>query len=164
MQDNGLIRMVVAPEVSQLDSANAIKINGVQIPGLITRKADTSVEMTDGESLAIGGLFQHTYNNDLRQFPILGDIPVLGTLFRSARWNRGETELIIIITPHVVTAQDFDHAKKTATLGDPEPKAFDFIVNGNAFTEPMGRTMLMGAVVMQTIGFFWIRQVIKIEV
>jgi pilus assembly protein CpaC len=141
VQDNGLIRLGVAPEVSQLDQANAIKINGVQVPGLITRKADTTVEMRDGDSLAIGGLFQHSYNNDLRQFPILGSIPVVGTLFRSARWNRNETELIIIITPHVVTATDFDRARHTASVGGLEPRPFDFIVNGNAFTEPMSRDL-----------------------
>ena len=141
VQDNGLVRLGVAPEVSQLDQANAIKINGVQVPGLITRKADTTVEMKDGDSLAIGGLFQHSYTNDLRQFPVLGSIPILGTLFRSARWNRAETELVIIVTPHVVTAQDFDRARRTASIGDPEPKPFDFIVNGTAFTEPMGREL-----------------------
>jgi pilus assembly protein CpaC len=141
VQDNGLVRLGVNPEVSQLDQANAIKINGVQVPGLITRKADTTVEMKDGDSLAIGGLFQHSYTNDLRQFPVLGSIPVLGTLFRSARWNRNETELVIIVTPHVVTAQDFDRAKHTATLGDPEPHPFDFIVNGHAFSEPMSRDL-----------------------
>jgi pilus assembly protein CpaC len=141
VQDNGLVRLGVNPEVSQLDQANAIKINGVQVPGLITRKADTTVEMRDGDSLAIGGLFQHSYNNDLRQFPVLGSIPVLGTLFRSARWNRNETELVIIVTPHVVTAADFDRAKRTASLGEPEPHPFDFIVNGNSFREPMNRDL-----------------------
>ena len=141
VQDNGLVRLGVAPEVSQLDQANAIKINGVQIPALTTRKADTTVEMRDGDSLAIGGLFQHTYTNDMRQFPVLGSIPVIGTLFRSARWNKGETELVIIVTPHVVTAGDFDRAKRTASLGEPEPHPFDFIVNGNSFQQPMGRDL-----------------------
>jgi pilus assembly protein CpaC len=141
VQDNGLVRMEVNPEVSQLDQANAIKIGGVQIPGLISRKADTTVEMRDGDSLAIGGLFLHNYTNDLRQFPVLGSLPVLGTLFRSARWNRGETELIIIVTPHVVTARDFDQAKRTTSLANPEPHPFDFVVNGNAYSEPMSREL-----------------------
>ncbi len=141
VQDNGLVRLGVAPEVSQLDQANAIKINGIQVPGLITRKADTTVEMKDGDSLAIGGLFQHTYNNDIRQFPVLGSIPVIGTLFRSARWNKAETELIIIVTPHVVTADDFARAKKTASIGEKEPHPFDFVVNGNSFQQPMARDL-----------------------
>lgn len=141
VQDNGFIRLNIAPEVSQLDQANAIKIGGVQIPGLIERKTDTTVEMRDGDALAISGLFQHTYTNDLRQFPVLGSIPILGSLFRSARWNKGETELVIIVTPHLATPQDFDHAKRTVSMGEKEPNPFDFVVKGEAFEHPMGREM-----------------------
>jgi len=133
VQDNGLIRLAVAPEVSQLDNANSIKINGVQVPGLITRKADTTVEIKDGDSLAIGGLFLHDYSNDIRQVPLLGNIPVLGTLFRSARWKRDETELVIIVTPRIVTARDFDKAAKTAGVSGAEPAVLDFLVNGKGW-------------------------------
>jgi pilus assembly protein CpaC len=121
VQDNGLIRLAVNPEVSQLDQANGIKIGGVQIPGLITRRADTTVEIRDGDSLAIGGLFLHDYTNDIRQYPGLGSIPVLGALFRSSRWKRDETELVIIVTPHIVTATDFERAAKTTSIGEREP-------------------------------------------
>jgi pilus assembly protein CpaC len=142
VQDNGLIRLAVAPEVSQLDQSNAIKIDGVQVPGLITRRADTTVEIRDGDSLAIGGLFMHTYNNDLRQYPGLGDIPILGALFRSARWERDETELIIIVTPHIVTARDFDKAAKTAAVAGQEPSTLNFMVNGVVSQDgPMNRDM-----------------------
>ena len=140
VQDNGLIRLSVAPEVSQLDQTNSVKINGVQVPGLITRKADTTVEIRNGDSLAIGGLFLHDYTNDLRQFPLLGSIPVLGTLFRSARWKRDETELVIIVTPHIVTARDFDKAANTVALGAPEPSTANFMLNGKAsLDKPMSR-------------------------
>jgi pilus assembly protein CpaC len=142
VQDNGLIRLAVAPEVSELDQTNAIKINGVQVPGLITRKADTTVEIRDGDSLAIGGLFLHSYTNDLRQYPGLGSIPILGALFRSARWERNETELIIIVTPHIVTARDFEKAAKTADIATKEPSALNFMVNGVVSHEPpMSRTL-----------------------
>ncbi|MGZ6016879.1 MAG: type II and III secretion system protein family protein [Phenylobacterium sp.] len=142
VQDNGLIRLAVAPEVSQLDQTNSIKIDGVQVPGLITRKADTTVEIRDGDSLALGGLFMHTYNNDLRQFPGLGDIPVLGALFRSARWARNETELIIIVTPHIVTARDFEKAAKTTDIAGKEPSAGAFMINGVVTKDPpMSRDM-----------------------
>jgi len=144
VQDNGLIRLAVAPEVSQLDTTNSIKIDGVQVPGLITRKADTTVEIRDGDSLAIGGLFLHTYTNDLRQFPGLGDIPILGALFRSARWARNETELVIIVTPHLVTARDFDQAAKTknAALGGSEPDAAKFMLMGKeSLQKPMDHDM-----------------------
>ncbi len=132
VQENGLIRLAVAPEVSELDQTTAIKIGGVTVPGLITRKADTTVEIRDGDSLAIGGLFLHTYSNDLRQFPGLGNLPILGALFRSARWARNETELVIIVTPHLVTARDFEAAAKTktTTLGGPEPAAARLMLLG----------------------------------
>jgi pilus assembly protein CpaC len=142
VQDNGLIRLAVAPEVSQLDQTNSIKIDGVQVPGLITRKADTTVEIRDGDSLALGGLFMHTYNNDLRQFPGLGDIPILGALFRSARWARNETELMIIVTPHIVTARDFETAAKAQDISTQEPSALGFMVNGQVTRDPpMSRDM-----------------------
>jgi pilus assembly protein CpaC len=144
VQDNGLIRLAVAPEVSQLDTTTAIKVDGVQVPGLITRKADTTVEIRDGDSLAIGGLFLHTYTNDMRQFPGLGDIPILGALFRSARWARNETELVIIVTPHVVTARDFDQASKTknASLGGSEPGPVRFMLMGKeSLDKPMDHDM-----------------------
>lgn len=146
VQDNGLIRLAVAPEVSQLDNANAVKINGVQVPGLITRKADTTVEIRDGDSLALGGLFMHTYNNDLRQFPGLGDIPILGALFRSARWARNETELIIIVTPHVVTARDFEKAAKTVDIAGKEPSAGALMINGVSTSDPPMRRDMRGSI------------------
>jgi pilus assembly protein CpaC len=140
VQDNGLIRLAVNPEVSQLDQTNAIKVNGVQVPGLITRRADTTVEIKDGDSLAIGGLFLHDYSNDIRQVPLLGSIPVLGTLFRSARWKRDETELVIIVTPRIVTATDFDKAAKTASISGAEPAVFQFLVTGViSHDQPMSR-------------------------
>jgi len=139
VQDNGLIRMKVAPEVSQLDQANAVRISGVSVPGLITRRADTTVELKNGDSLAMGGLFQRNYDNSLRQFPILGDIPILGTLFRSARWKRSETELVIIVTPRLATAADFSRAAQITTLGGPEPLAADLILNGHSLDKPLSR-------------------------
>ena len=141
VQDNGLIRLAVAPEVSQLDQTNALKLGGIQVPGLITRKADTTVEISDGDSLAIGGMFYHNYSNDIRQYPGLGSIPILGSLFRSARWRRDETELIIIVTPHIVTARDFDKAK-TATIQAKEPGALDLMVMGKeSVGPPMARDL-----------------------
>ena len=141
VQDNGLIRLQVAPEVSQLDQVNAIKIGGITVPGLITRRADTTVELKNGDSLAMGGLFQHNYDNTLRQFPVLGDLPVIGTLFRSSRWKRAETELIIIVTPRLVTPQDFANAKEVTSVGGAEPLAADFILNGHALDKPTTRDL-----------------------
>jgi pilus assembly protein CpaC len=138
VQDNGLIRLAVAPEVSQLDQTNALKLGGIQVPGLITRRADTTVEISDGDSLAIGGMFYHNYSNDIRQYPGLGSIPIIGSLFRSARWRRDETELIIIVTPHIVTARDFEKAK-TAAIQAKEPTAVNLMIRGKESVDrPMG--------------------------
>jgi len=141
VQDNGLIRIQVAPEVSQLDPANSLRVNGVTVPGLITRRADTTVELKNGDSLAMGGMFQHQYDNTLRQFPFLGDIPVLGNLFRSARWKRSETELVIIVTPRLVTPQDFANAKDVQSLGGPEPEGNKLFFRGKALDQPLSRDM-----------------------
>ncbi len=139
VQDNGLIRLQVEPEVSQLDPSNALRINGVLVPGLITRRANTTVELKNEDSLAIGGLFQHDYANTLRQFPGLGNVPVLGALFRSTRWRRNETELVIIVTPRLVTADDIAMAGQTVSPSGGEPSAVDLILNGQAYPNPVPR-------------------------
>jgi pilus assembly protein CpaC len=143
VEDNGLIRLAVAPEVSQLDQTNSLKINGVTVPGLITRRADTTVELKDGESLAIGGLFQRNYENSLAQIPGLGEIPVLSALFRSSHWKRNETELVIIVTPRLANAGDLASAK-AAALG-PEPSAIDLLLSGKALDKPLVRDNSRGA-------------------
>ena len=130
VQDNGLIRLEVAPEVSQLDPANSLRVNGFTIPGLITRKANTVVEMRDGASLAIGGLFQRDYQNSVSQLPGLGEIPVLGALFRSARWQSKETELVIVVTPRLATEADFA-AAKTASVPSNEPTGRELVLKGD---------------------------------
>ncbi len=139
VQDNGQIRLQVEPEVSQLDIANSLRINGVQVPGLITRRVSTTVEIKNGDSLAIGGLFQHDYKNTVRQFPVLGDLPIIGTLFRSARWQRNETELLVIVTPRLVTAKEFETAAATKALPGSEPLAANVILNGWALDKPVKR-------------------------
>lgn len=103
------IALRVAPEVSELSTANAVSINGLTVPAIVSRKALTNVEMASGETLSIAGLFQRTTQNNISKFPFLADIPVLGALFRSSSYQRAETELIILVTPYLtqpVTAQD----------------------------------------------------------
>ena len=100
--DDGLINILVAPEVSKIDQSNAVTLNGFQIPGLTTRRARTTVELRDGQSFAIAGLIQSDFQDTIRQFPGLGDVPVLSGLFRSTDFQRNETELVIIVTPHLV--------------------------------------------------------------
>jgi len=94
----GLINLVVSPEVSALDFS--VARNGV--PGLTTRRAKTTVELRDGQAFAIAGLLQEDFQDSVRQVPILGDLPVLGALLRSSEFQRKETELVIIVEPHLV--------------------------------------------------------------
>jgi pilus assembly protein CpaC len=92
----------IAPEVSELDFANAVTISGTTIPSLVKRDAVTTVELRDGQSFAIAGLLQ---TNDTRlrsQLPWIGSVPVLGTLFSSMSYQKHETDLVIIVTPHLV--------------------------------------------------------------
>jgi pilus assembly protein CpaC len=96
------IAMKVHPIVSQLDFTLAIQVGGVAVPGLNTREMDTHVEVRDGQTFAIAGLLQDTSRNVINKFPVLGDIPVLGVLFRSSQYQRNETELVTLVTPHLV--------------------------------------------------------------
>jgi pilus assembly protein CpaC len=99
---DGLINLVVSPEVSQIDRTNAVTLSGFSIPGLATRRATTTVELRAGQSFAIAGLLQNDFQDQVRQLPGIGEIPVLGALFRSSEFQRRETELVIIVTPHLV--------------------------------------------------------------
>ncbi|MCW3836071.1 pilus assembly protein N-terminal domain-containing protein [Sphingomonas canadensis] len=99
---DGRISLRVRPEVSQLSAAGAVTLNNVTIPALTTRRAETSVELGSGESFMIAGLLSNSHDNSIDKAPGLGDVPVLGTLFRSNAWKRNETELVIVITPYLV--------------------------------------------------------------
>jgi pilus assembly protein CpaC len=100
------ISLNVNPEVSQLSNTGAVSVAGFNVPSLSTRRATTTVELASGQSFAIAGLIQNGVTHDLSKFPGLGDIPVLGTLFRSNRFQRNESELVIVVTPYVVRPVD----------------------------------------------------------
>ncbi len=96
------INMVVEPEVSEIDPSASLTLGGITIPGLRTRRVSTTLELRDGESFAIAGLLQNDTKVNISQLPILGSLPIIGSLFRSTRYQKGETELLIIVTPHLV--------------------------------------------------------------
>jgi pilus assembly protein CpaC len=98
----GRISMRVRPEVSELSSAGSIKLNGFEVPSLTTRRAETTVELGSGQSFMIGGLLSNSSSNSVEKAPWLGDLPILGALFRSNGFKRNETELVIVITPYLV--------------------------------------------------------------
>jgi pilus assembly protein CpaC len=98
----GRISMRIRPEVSQRDDANGIEINGSLVPSVTTRRAETTVELGSGQSFAIAGLLERRVVNSLSTLPWIGEIPVLGALFRSTQFQREETEVVIIVTPYIV--------------------------------------------------------------
>jgi len=99
---DGRISMRVRPEVSQLTSAGSVTLNGFTIPGLVTSRTETTLELGSGESMVIGGLIQNNHNNSINKAPFLGDVPIIGALFRSNNFQRKETELVIVVTPYLV--------------------------------------------------------------
>lgn len=123
------ISIRVEPEVSELDFSTAVQFEGFVTPGLTTRKAATVVELADGQSFAIAGLLRETARDVVNKFPLLGDIPILGMLFRSRSFQRNETELLIIATPHLV--KPLDMAKQTLpTDFYKEPNDAEFYLMG----------------------------------
>jgi len=99
--EDGVISLLVAPEVSSIDTTTSVVSSGISIPGLKVRRAKTTVELRDGESFAIAGLLANDYRNAISQFPILGDLPIIGALFRSTEYQKNETELVLVVTPHL---------------------------------------------------------------
>ncbi|WP_244443458.1 type II and III secretion system protein family protein [Bradyrhizobium sp. Ai1a-2] len=99
---NNQINIRVKPEVSELSSQGAVSINGISVPALSTRRASTVVELGSGQSFTIGGLIRRNFNTDITTFPWLGDVPILGALFRSSSFQKEETELVIVVTPYIV--------------------------------------------------------------
>jgi len=106
---DSLINLAVNAEVSSLDTstqAGAVESAGFNIPALVTRRADTTVELRDGQSFAIAGLFQNNFTDNVNQLPWIGNVPVLGALFRSTDFLNNQTELVIMVTPHLVAPAD----------------------------------------------------------
>ena len=102
MLADGVINMVVAPEVSSIDPSASIVINNLSIPGMQTRRAKTVLEIRDGESFAMAGLIRKDFQDTIRKVPLLGSLPIIGTLFRSTGFQHEETELVIIVTPRLI--------------------------------------------------------------
>jgi pilus assembly protein CpaC len=118
--DDGLISLKVQPEVSEIDPTNSIRTADFLIPGLVVRRASTAVELRDGQSFAIAGLLQSVNQKTADQVPWIGDVPVLGTLFRSSSFQKKESDLVIIVTPRL--AQPVGNAQVLATpLDNPLP-------------------------------------------
>ena len=149
--DDGLINILVAPEVSKIDTTNSVKLTGFDIPGLTTRRVRTTVELRDGQSFAIAGLIQSDFQDTIRQFPGLGDVPVLSGLFRSTDFQRNETELVIIVTPHLVKPALAGTLKTPADNFVP-PSDPDMFLFGRLESRRSGRSPDAGALKLNARG------------
>lgn len=124
---NGAIRLRLSPEVSTLDFANGLVISGFEVPSLRSRRADTEVELREGQHLAIAGLLDNESSRNLTKIPILGDIPILGELFKSRALRQRRTELVVVVTPSLVMASDTAPALPTNEPGAmPPAKPWDW--------------------------------------
>lgn len=108
---DGRISLRVKPEVSDITSQGAVRINGFEIPAITTRTVETTVELGSGQSLMIAGLLQNNMQSSLEKVPGAGDLPIIGSLFRSNGWRKNETELVIVITPYLVKPTSADKIK-----------------------------------------------------
>jgi pilus assembly protein CpaC len=127
VNDDATILLKVAPEVSALDYTNAVTISGYTIPAISTRRADTQVELRDGQSFAISGLLDHRTTDIFNKMPGIGDVPILGQLFRSKTVNHSTVELMVIVTPTVIDPLNDTTSPTPPKLPVPnlEPKQFD---------------------------------------
>src|SRR5262245_3743140 len=137
---DNVIRLHVAPEVATLDFANSVSISGFVVPAISTRRAETEIELKDGQSFGIAGLLDHRTQAQLNKIPGIGDIPVLGKLFTSRSINRGNSELIVIVTPRIVDPV----RETTGSVPQPpqypmpflDPQRFDRGIPGSNVVDP----------------------------
>jgi pilus assembly protein CpaC len=130
---DGVVNMIVQPEVSSIDPTASITINNSIIPGLQTRRAKTVVELRDGESFAMAGLIRKDFQDTVRQVPLLGSIPIIGALFRSTNFQNDQTELVIIVTPRLVRPVPAGTLKVPTDRVGP-PNEADLLINGRTDT------------------------------
>ncbi|NVD43527.1 type II and III secretion system protein family protein [Qipengyuania atrilutea] len=129
---NDVINLVVEPEVSSIDPSASVTVNGLTVPGLQTRRARTTLEVRDGESFAIAGLLRDETQTTVNQLPLLGSLPIIGSLFRSTSYQRGETELLIVVTPRLVQPIRPDQVR-LPTDRVPSPEVADVLLNGDVY-------------------------------
>jgi pilus assembly protein CpaC len=133
---DGRISMRVRPEVSELSNEGAVKLNNFLVPALTTRRAETTVELGSGQSFMIAGLLRNHNTNDITKAPFLGDIPILGMLFRSTAYRHDETELVVIVTPYLVRPVSGQLA--TPIDGYRNPDDGQEVFNGQTYTGVSG--------------------------
>jgi pilus assembly protein CpaC len=140
---DGRISMRVRPEVSELSNEGSIRLNGFDVPAITTRRAETTVELGSGQSFMLAGLLRNANTNNIDKAPFLGDLPILGALFRSTSYRRSETELVIIVTPYLVRPVSGQLALPTA--GYRAPTDVEQTLEGQTFKGPSSRRVVAPA-------------------
>jgi pilus assembly protein CpaC len=149
---DGVINLVIKPEVSEIDPTHTVTVSGTSVPGLITRKASTTLELRDGQSFMLGGLLQNQTTTAQDQLPWLGDVPVLGALFRSAQYQKNETDLVILVTPHIVHPMRPNEVAHTPLDSTVPGSDLDFFLNGQAEVSPALVRLAAGALNRPYVG------------
>ena len=130
---NSKIRLHVAPEVSELSDIGAVEIQGFRVPAILTRRAETVLEMNSGQTFSMAGLLSQSSTGRNSRTPWLGDLPVLGSLFRSVSYQRGETELVVLVTPTLV--EPLNHVARRPLPGDLHQSPTDWELFGRGYLE-----------------------------
>jgi pilus assembly protein CpaC len=143
--NGNLINLKIQPEVSTLDTSHPVTIAGISVPPLIVRRASTTLELRDGQSFMLGGLLQNTSTTAQDQLPWLGDVPVLGSLFRSAQYLKNETDLVIIVTPHLVRPLRPNDPIHTPLDNNLPANDVDLFLNGKPEVDPSLARLEVGA-------------------
>jgi pilus assembly protein CpaC len=141
---HGLINLKIEPEVSQLDPTNVVQVGNIAVPSLIVRRASTTIELRDGQSFAIAGLLQSTSSTAADQLPWIADVPVLGSLFRSASFQKRETDLVIIVTPRLVRPARPGDLLRTPLDANVPPNDSDLFLYGKHEMTPADIRKLYG--------------------
>ena len=152
---NGRISIRVRPEVSELSTQGAVQLNGYEVPALITRRAETTVELGSGQSFMIAGLLSNSSQNTLDKAPGLGDVPILGNLFRSTNYRKGETELVIVVTPYLVKPMNSSRDVHLPTDGYLKPNEFQRVLgmqDSASTTAPRPEATVSGQDVQPQVG------------
>jgi len=149
---DGLINFVIKPEVSEIDTTHTVTVLGTSVPGLITRKASTTVELRDGQSFMLGGLLQNTSTTAQDQLPWVGDTPVLGALFRSSSYQKNETDLVILVTPHIVHPLPPNAPIHTPLDSSLPANDIDFFLMGQPEVSPALARLALGATTRPYVG------------
>jgi len=149
---DGIIDLIIKPEVSTIDPSHQELIGGTEVPGLITRQASTTLELRDGQTFMLGGLLQNTNSVTQSLVPWAGDVPVLGALFRSGEYQKNETDLIIIVTPHIVHPLRPTDVMRTPFDNTLPANDVDFFLMGQAEVSPELARLAVGSLNRPYVG------------